>query len=92
MESGGLSSGWNDLSSISTLKVISLAGCLNGAIYLSISWYALAADPSRFLPISLRLRNAHALIESEMATRPPDGRDSGRRECPLAPSAIHRHH
>ncbi len=40
---------WYDLAALPTLKVISLAGCLNGMLYLAISWYALVANPDREL-------------------------------------------
>ncbi|MDB4912884.1 MAG: polysaccharide biosynthesis protein [Gemmatimonadetes bacterium] len=39
-----------DLAALPTLQVISIAGCLNGILYLAISWYALAASPGRLLP------------------------------------------
>ncbi|CAN5415546.1 N/A [soil metagenome] len=44
----------NDLDTLTTLRVISTAGCINGAIYLAISWYAFAAEPRRALRESAR--------------------------------------
>jgi O-antigen/teichoic acid export membrane protein len=43
---------WYELAALPTLTVISVAGCLNGILYLAISWYALAANPGQLRPVT----------------------------------------